>query len=922
MSLTLYGSTTASSTLSTAATLVTSTGGTSTSKTTTAPNDSSQKYMEVLGLGGTGTTVTSLPSPTGKGWLYDSTALEGFTLSGTIAAILRMNDSSGFASIDLLINAWKRSSGGTYTSIGSTILSAQSMSGTATNYSLSASSITSTAFSTGDKLYIEHYMHPQASDGHWTGDPIVNFSSSSSSAGIANQFQITISGLAATGTVTNKDVTMRGKVSAQGYHDITLRGKVSAQGYHDVKLRGNVGNTTRKDITVRGRVSAQGYHDITLRGKVSAQTHKYVSMRGNIIARNASGQFGLWANGTGTAIFGNTFRCTQYPDPALSLAPVLPYVSSSSVFWTENIPNSTSRALAVSTDGSGNTWTDVTGQNGGTIPILNSSGAVLTDVFTSNTSANYTSTSKTGGSTASVTYDTVNSRATLSGGSGALYLSSSITTSNIDILCDQGESDAGGLAWCEVDTSNYYELGVYDDSSSGGFTNQLRLYKVLSNTRSLLSSASIVFHRSTPGTSPYHRTRVVMQSGVITVSFDGVQVISYTDGSPLAPGKCGLRNDGGTSRYYQFRAQALGDYVSGTPAGDIVSGKFLYTKIAPSSSDATTTPQILTLTTSVRSPDIDAGPIIPLLHIQTYPVSVMLNNEFDTLAKASGDYHWNVDRGTQPTFTSQLSFNQRGAKVAPFCLYSTDLLFTPKVTPSGSADLYRDMETIYNCVQTITVTNEPFAADGTTTSWSMAYPLYSAPTIVINNVVQSIGVSGVDTGRGFYWTPNSTSITQDSSATALTAGTIGFVSYTGIGARQSVTASNAAGQAAQATLEQNSGIVEHVLDGSSVFGLTSLPMTVAQAQTYAQGLLNRYSYNNAIDLVASTTSDLLAGRPAPVCGQLLPVFLPEFSVNNQQLLVVKVTKSGVQKADGNVLYQYDIEATNGANLQNWTQPLF
>lgn len=559
--------------------------------------------------------------------------------------------------------------------------------------------------------------------------------------------------------------------------------------------------------------------------------------------------------------------------------------------------------------------TDVSSQNGGTIPGITSQGTVQTDLWTSDTSANYTNTHKTGGSNATATYDTSNSRVTLSGGSGGLYLLNAVSSNKVDVLCDQDKSDAGGLCWCYVDSSNYYEVGVYDDSSSGGFTNSLRLYKVASNVRSLLGSASISFPRSTAGTSPYHRTRVTMASGVINVYFDSTApVITYTDGSPLAAGLAGLRNDGGTSRYYQLRVQALGDYNGGTPVGDIVTSTFVYTKQSLSTTDPTVSPQILDLTTAVRSPSVDTGEVITQLHDPSKPFAEYFNRDLDTISQASGDYHWNVD------LNKYLSFNLRGAKVSPWCLYSTDLLFAPGVTPAGSADLYCNQVKVTNVIFQTAVQTEQKVADGSATSWQMAYPLYSAPTIIINGVTQTVGIQGQDTGKAFYWQSGSASIGQDSTATKLANGTIINFSYVGQ-YFDTVTVNNLTEQAARAAVEKNSGIVCRIVDGSTVLGIGGQNMTQAQATTYAQGLLARFGVNNAINLTATTTSDRLGSRPAPFLGMLMPTFLPEYQVNNTQLLVTKVTTTATQKADGNVLYYYAIEATNGANLSNWVQAL-
>lgn len=610
----------------------------------------------------------------------------------------------------------------------------------------------------------------------------------------------------------------------------------------------------------------------------------------------ASGGFGLFGSGTGTVSYDH-FRATQYPDPALSLAPVLPRLGNTTVAWDETIPTNGSRTVKTSLDGVN--WTDVTSSNGGSIPGLNGQPDPTIDYFNTNTLANYTNTSKSGGSAATVTYDTTNSRVTLSGGSGGLYLYTAISDNDVDLIVDMDESDAGGLVWRYVDGNNYYELGAYDDSSSGGFTNQLRLYKVVSGTRSLIGSAStIVWPRSTPGTSPYKRVRVTMLGTTITVYFDGATMQTATD-SAFASGKMGLRNDGGTSRYYQLRLQPVGDYVSGNPTGDIVTGDFVYTQVTLSTTDPTVNPQIQDLTTTANSPSVANGATISQLHDAAKPFAAFYNNEMDSLVSSSGDYYWAIT-------SNALTFAKRQATPAPWILYSTDLLFTPRVKPTFSADLYRNRQTITNCLGTVTVTGEQKIADGTATSWQMAYPLYSAPTITVAGIAKTVGVQGVDTGKDFYWQAASNSISQDASATAIPKGSIISVTYVGQ-FTTNVTRDNLPEQAARQAVEDGTGIVEAIEDGKQ--------MLVSAAQTYGDGLLARFSNNNTVEIQVTTR------RSGLVKGQALPVFLPEHGINNAQLLITKIVTIGEQLADGTILYQFQITATNGPSLTRWASAL-
>lgn len=202
-----YGSNVASSsTLTTADVMSTTTGGTeTTTSATTAPTDfANNEYIEILSQGGTATGHASIPAPTGHGWLLDATTLEGQTIaSGNWSAIVNFKITSSFQSTlgSVTIRFYKRSSGGTYTSIGSiAVTSVAYTSGTKKQVSFANTSMSSMAFSTGDKLYIDVWLEsgPSAPNA-WDADTILFYVSNSGTAGVANDMQVTTPGYSATG---------------------------------------------------------------------------------------------------------------------------------------------------------------------------------------------------------------------------------------------------------------------------------------------------------------------------------------------------------------------------------------------------------------------------------------------------------------------------------------------------------------------------------------------------------------------------------------------------------------------------------------------------------------------------------------------------------------------------------------------------
>jgi hypothetical protein len=107
----------------------------------------------------------SEPTPSGKGYLYDVTTLEGQAiLAGTWTPTVKLSIiGSGLPSIvaDIHVRAYKRSSAGVYTQILDSVKSGQTINYNATVFTGFSSNTTSTptSFLTGDKLYIDYVLN-------------------------------------------------------------------------------------------------------------------------------------------------------------------------------------------------------------------------------------------------------------------------------------------------------------------------------------------------------------------------------------------------------------------------------------------------------------------------------------------------------------------------------------------------------------------------------------------------------------------------------------------------------------------------------------------------------------------------------------------------------------------------------------------
>lgn len=194
-SLTLYGSSVADGTLTTACDMAAATGGTETSKTTTVTfSGTNFNYAEVTSQGISVVDVNAIPTtPTGNGWVYKPGA--GTFATGNWSAVVTLDAHgwSGSSSTTNITIRFFKYSGGTYTSIGS--LAAVSITGTSkTTYTFSASSLSSITFGASDLLYTDLWWF----DGTGAnGDNPVVFGSTSSSQGVANDMQVTTSSFTA-----------------------------------------------------------------------------------------------------------------------------------------------------------------------------------------------------------------------------------------------------------------------------------------------------------------------------------------------------------------------------------------------------------------------------------------------------------------------------------------------------------------------------------------------------------------------------------------------------------------------------------------------------------------------------------------------------------------------------------------------------
>lgn len=187
--LTVYPCTLASTTLATANQLLANvTGASNTTRLTKVGTATGYGEATSQGTATAWAAGGSTGAPSGKGWLLDSTLLEGSQIvTGNWTPSCRGSVSVGSITADVIVRWYVRSSGGVYTLIGTQTLTGQAFSTTTAEYSLAAVSLAAVNFNTGDKLYFDTWLNITANS---TGSSGANLQWSMASSSTQGSTQI------------------------------------------------------------------------------------------------------------------------------------------------------------------------------------------------------------------------------------------------------------------------------------------------------------------------------------------------------------------------------------------------------------------------------------------------------------------------------------------------------------------------------------------------------------------------------------------------------------------------------------------------------------------------------------------------------------------------------------------------------------
>ena len=176
------------------------------------------------------------------------------------------------------------------------------------------------------------------------------------------------------------------------------------------------------------------------------------------------------------------------------------------------------------------------------------SGGGNTDDFSTNTIASYTQYANS-----PTTWTITGGALTCNSGSGSkqsVLTRNGVSFANGEISCVITVADDAGLALRLQNNSNYYVAVISDASAAIGAANQnkVKLFKRVGGTFTQLGTAqTIAFTRGTSHTFSFSAV-----GNLLTVKFDGSTLISVTDSSLAAAGRCGPRSDSFQASFDSF----------------------------------------------------------------------------------------------------------------------------------------------------------------------------------------------------------------------------------------------------------------------------------------------------------------------------------------------------------------------------------
>ncbi len=260
---------------------------------------------------------------------------------------------------------------------------------------------------------------------------------------------------------------------------------------------------------------------------------------------------------------------------------------------------------------------------------------------------------------------------------------------------------------------------------------------------------------------------------------------------------------------------------------------------------------------------------------------------FDTLAAISG-YIWFID------YDKKLYFIERTTFSSEFDITDYTKLLSFELS-EGNPN-YRNIQYVIGPKVLTDTLMEYFKGDGNQKTFTVGYPIKQEPTIYVNDVIQDVGIKGVEAGKSWYWNLDDNTITQDQGATPLSSSDILKVEYIGSFPLIIKVTNHAELTSRKLTEGFGTGKYERV-------DMDTNMSDYEQGLSTARGILNEYG---TIGYHATyTTTDKITS------GTLQNISLSAFNVSTDFL----ITSVRVSCNEG--LIFYEVEASSGPVDESW-----
>ncbi len=294
---------------------------------------------------------------------------------------------------------------------------------------------------------------------------------------------------------------------------------------------------------------------------------------------------------------------------------------------------------------------------------------------------------------------------------------------------------------------------------------------------------------------------------------------------------------------------------------------------------------------------VETGPVLPNFSI-SYPTVAAA---FDALKKETG-LHWHVDD------ENRLNFFTPGSMTCPWAV--SDGSNVERVVIRETREDYCNWAVARVLKALREPVTEEFVGDGSATSFELAFPCAQQPVIFLNGVENTVGLTTVDTGKDWYWSPESKEIRQDEAGLVLTAADTLSVTY--VGQEQIYVESKNDGEiSARAAAEENSGIYQRFIE-----------IEAESTRADAQAIVDSYvDSHDELSLVATVeTNDHLEPLVlGTAVGQTISITLNGYlSLGDFLITDINITQQDVNDQSA-YQWRYLITAIKGPKIKNFVE---